>query len=175
LRFDVASLGDWLPASGGEAHGNVHISGQWPRLDIDGDASGRELTWSGVRVDSMELVAKVKNTEKPAGAVTLKAENVTRGDIRFASLVIEGDGNGVASTEARCRGHAGQRFRFAERRQRAPLAGSAEDTRLTRAVATFRISMRSAHGPGRPLRSRRVARRHAADPHTIRRIRRKYP
>lgn len=93
LRFDVASLGDWLPASGGEAHGNVHISGQWPRLDIDGDASGRELTWSGVRVDSMELVAKVKNTEKPAGAVTLKAENVTRGDIRFASLVIEGDGN----------------------------------------------------------------------------------
>ncbi len=93
IRFEIASLNDWLPDSGGTAKGNVHVSGKWPQLDIDGDASGQKLAWSGVRVDSMELVAKLKNLEKPAGALTLKAENITRGDVHFDTLVIEGDGN----------------------------------------------------------------------------------
>ena len=93
IQFDIASLNDWLPDSGGSAKGNVHVSGKWPQLDIDGDASGQKLAWSGVRVDSMELVAKLKNLEKPAGALTLKAENLTRGDVHFDTLVIEGDGN----------------------------------------------------------------------------------
>ncbi|SFN16752.1 autotransporter secretion inner membrane protein TamB [Dokdonella immobilis] len=96
VHFDVASLGDWLPAAGGTARGNVHIEGQWPRLDLDGDMSGRDLAWSGLRANSVELVAKVRNLEQPAGALTLKAANVSRGDIHFDTLVLEGDGNRAA-------------------------------------------------------------------------------
>ena len=103
VRIDVASLGDWLPAAGGRANGNFHIEGKWPQLDIDGDISGRELAWSGIRADSMELVTKVKNLEKPAGALTLKAENVSRGDIHFDTVLLEGDGNEASHQAESCR------------------------------------------------------------------------
>ena len=93
LRFEVASLGDWLPASGGRATGKIHVGGKWPDLDVDGDVSARELAWSGIRADSMELVAKVRNLQKPAGALTLKAANASRGDIQFDSLLLEAEGN----------------------------------------------------------------------------------
>ena len=92
-RFDIASLGDWLPDAGGQANGKVHVSGRWPKLDVDGDVTASALAWSGIRVESMELVAKITDLEKPAGALTLKAENVSRGDAHFDTLVIEGDGN----------------------------------------------------------------------------------
>ena len=96
VRFEIASLGDWLPAAGGNARGNVHIEGRWPRLDVDGDMNARELAWSGLRADSVELVAKVRDLEHPAGALTLKAANASRGDIHFDTLVLEGDGNRVS-------------------------------------------------------------------------------
>ncbi len=93
VRFDIASLGDWLPDAGGKANGKVYISGRWPKLDVDGDVTANALAWSGFRVESMELVAKISDLEKPAGALTLKAENVSRGDAHFDTLVVEGDGN----------------------------------------------------------------------------------
>ena len=93
VHFEIASLGDWLPAASGNARGNLHIEGRWPRLDVDGDVNARELAWSGLRADSVELVAKVRDLEQPAGALTLKAANASRGDIHFDTLVLEGDGN----------------------------------------------------------------------------------
>lgn len=93
IRFAVASLGDWLPDAGGKANGKFRVSGNWPKLDVDGDVSASAIAWAGVRIESMELVAKVTDLEKPAGALTLKAQNLARGDAHFDSLVIEGDGN----------------------------------------------------------------------------------
>lgn len=93
IRFAVASLGDWLPHASGKANGKVRLRGQWPKLDVDGDVSASAIAWAGVRIESMELVAKITDLEKPAGALTLRAENLARGDAHFNSLVIEGDGN----------------------------------------------------------------------------------
>ncbi len=93
VRFTIASLGDWLPDAGGQANGKIHVGGRWPKLDVDGDVTASAIAWSGIRVESMEIVAKITDIEKPAGAVTLKAENVSRGDMHFDTLVIEGDGN----------------------------------------------------------------------------------
>lgn len=93
IRFEVASLGDWMPDAAGTASGNFHVSGKWPELNVDGDVSGTKIAWSGVRIDSMELVTKITNLDKPAGALTLKAESVTRGDIHFDTVTLEGDGN----------------------------------------------------------------------------------
>ncbi|HET9033588.1 MAG TPA: translocation/assembly module TamB domain-containing protein [Dokdonella sp.] len=96
IRFETASLADWLPDAGGKANGNIHVSGEWPKLDIDGDITGNDIAWQGARIDSMELVAKITNLAKPAGALTLKAENLSRGDTRFDTLLIEGDGNAAS-------------------------------------------------------------------------------
>ncbi|MBK7209572.1 MAG: translocation/assembly module TamB domain-containing protein [Xanthomonadales bacterium] len=93
IRFDVASLGDWLPDAGGKANGKIKVNGQWPKLDVDGDVSASAIAWSGVRIESMELVAKITDLEKPAGALTLKAQNITHGDMHFDTLLVEGDGN----------------------------------------------------------------------------------
>jgi translocation and assembly module TamB len=93
LRFNIATLGDWLPDASGTANGKFHIVGTWPNLDIDGDIAGRDLAWSGIRANSLEIVVKVSDLAKPAGAVTVKAENVSRGDAQFDSIVLEGDGN----------------------------------------------------------------------------------
>jgi translocation and assembly module TamB len=93
LRLEIASLGDWLPAASGNANGNFRIHGKWPQLDIEGDATAANLAWSGTRVSSLELVASVKNMEKPAGAFTLKANGVSSGDNRYDTLVLEADGN----------------------------------------------------------------------------------
>ena len=96
VRIDVPALGDWLPASGGSMNGQFQISGQWPQLDIDGDLSGREIAWSGMRAASLELVGKVKNIQTPAGALTLKVGNLTRGDVHFETLLLQGEGNAAS-------------------------------------------------------------------------------
>ncbi len=93
VQFKIASLGDWLPASAGSTEGKFHISGNWPLLDVDGEISARDMAWSGVRIASLELLARIKNLEKPAGALTLKVANANRGDIHFDTLVIEASGN----------------------------------------------------------------------------------
>ena len=94
--IDMPALGDWFPASGGSANGRFHISGQWPNLDIDGDLAAREIAWSGTRAASLELVGKVTNIEDPAGALTLRVANLARGDIRFESLLLQGEGNAAS-------------------------------------------------------------------------------
>ncbi len=93
IRFAIASLGDWLADAGGKLTGDIHVGGQWPKLDVDGDVSGTAIAWSGIRIESMELIARISNLEKPAGALTLKAEKLSRGDAHFDTLVLEGDGN----------------------------------------------------------------------------------
>lgn len=93
LRLQVASLADWLPDAGGRASGKFHVSGKWPQLDVDGDVSANEIAWSGIRAESLELVTKITNLDKPAGALTLKIDNLSRGDVNFSNLLLEGEGN----------------------------------------------------------------------------------
>lgn len=92
-RFDIASLGDWLPDAGGSAGGNFRVHGKWPALDVEGNATAKDPGYAGTRATSLELVANVKNIEKPAGAVTIKAIGVSSGEASFDTLTIEADGN----------------------------------------------------------------------------------
>ena len=70
--------------------------GHWPALDVEANATARNLAWSGIRATSLEAVASVGNLEQPAGAVTIKAIDVASGDVRFDTLTIEADGNEAA-------------------------------------------------------------------------------
>ncbi|MGB0133979.1 translocation/assembly module TamB domain-containing protein [Dokdonella sp.] len=93
VRFDLASLADFLPDSGGKVNGNFHVTGNWPQLEIDGEARGSDLSMAGVQISSAELVTRVENLESPAGALTLKASNFSRGGIQFDTLTLEAEGN----------------------------------------------------------------------------------
>ena len=93
IRFDIASIGDFLPDAGGELDGNFHVSGSWPQLDIDGQARARNLSMAGMQVSSVDIVTRLDNLESPAGAFTLKASNFDYANLQFETLTIEGDGN----------------------------------------------------------------------------------
>ena len=95
-RIVLASLGDWLPDAGGSARADLRVFGHWPALDVEANATARNLAWSGIRTTSLEAVASVANLEQPAGAVTIKAIDVASGDVRFDTLTIEADGNEAA-------------------------------------------------------------------------------
>ncbi len=95
-RIEVVSLGDWLPDAGGSARADLRVFGRWPALDVEANATARNLAWSGISTTSLEAVASVRNLEQPAGAVTIKAIDVASGDIRFDTLTIEADGNEAA-------------------------------------------------------------------------------
>ncbi len=92
-RIDVASLADWLPDAGGTLGADVRVHGKWPNLDVDANAKGQGIAYAGVRTEALELVADVRNLEKPAGALTLDAKGVTQGDARFDTLRVQADGN----------------------------------------------------------------------------------
>jgi translocation and assembly module TamB len=97
-RVNVASLGDWLPDAGGSANGDFRVFGTWPALDVEGNARARDLGYADVRATSLELVASVKNIEKPSGALTVKAVGVTRGEANYDTLTLEASGNESAHT-----------------------------------------------------------------------------
>jgi len=92
-RFAVATLGDWLPDAGGRADGRLRLHGRWPALDVEANAQARDLTHGDLRVSSLDLVVNLSNLEKPAGALTLKANGVNQGTARFDSVAIEANGN----------------------------------------------------------------------------------
>jgi cytochrome c oxidase subunit 2 len=49
------------------------VFGTWPALDVEGNARARDLGYADVRATSLDLVASVKNIDKPSGALTVKA------------------------------------------------------------------------------------------------------
>ncbi|MBN8482358.1 MAG: pathogenicity protein, partial [Xanthomonadales bacterium] len=92
-RFDIASLGDWLPDAGGRANGSVRVHGRWPALDVEASAQARDLARGDLRVTSLDLAASVKDIGKPAGALTVKAIGVHQGDAGFDTVTLEANGN----------------------------------------------------------------------------------
>lgn len=93
IRFDVASLADFLPESGGKVGGNFHVSGIWPQLDIDGEARASDLSMADMQVSSVDIVSRLKNLESPSGTFTLKASNFDYANIQFETLTLEAEGD----------------------------------------------------------------------------------
>ncbi len=92
-RFDIASLGDWLPDAGGRADGTLRVDGRGPALDVEANAEARDLAHGDLRVTSLDFAASVKDIQKPAGAVTVKAIGVRQGDASFDTVTLEANGN----------------------------------------------------------------------------------
>ncbi len=92
-RFDLTSLADWLPDAAGSADGTLRVFGKWPALDVEANASAKNLAVAGTRATSLELVASARNIQKPAGALTLSAIGVSSGEASFETLSLEASGN----------------------------------------------------------------------------------
>ncbi|MGH8174792.1 MAG: translocation/assembly module TamB domain-containing protein [Steroidobacter sp.] len=92
VAFDIASLNDWLPESGGELTGDLAVRGRWPELSITGDARGRELNAMNVRIDALALNANIDDPRNPKGAVSLNLTRLTAAGFEFDTVQARASG-----------------------------------------------------------------------------------
>ena len=91
-QFEIASLDDWLPKSGGSLNGKFHVSGTWPVLAVEGSAQGRGLALGEYSVKAIDVSANVKNPQSPAGSLKVTATEVLAAGFSFsdAELTVSG-------------------------------------------------------------------------------------
>lgn len=92
LKLAVASLGDWLPASGGRLDGGFRVQGLWPALSVNGHVRGQALAWQEQKAERLLLVVGVPDISHPAGKLQLDTANVQAGGLAFqhVNLLAEG-------------------------------------------------------------------------------------
>jgi translocation and assembly module TamB len=90
--LEIASLADWLPDSGGSLNGNFHVTGNWPRIAVEGKAAGAKLEFLDYYVNGLDVTADVRNPQAPQGSVKLKATEVRAAGFQFSSVTLEAAG-----------------------------------------------------------------------------------
>ena len=96
LTLAIASLADWLPAAGGRLAGDMRLTGDWPRLTLNGRLDGDNLRLDGNAVRHWQLLANVTDLTHPAGRLTVTADGVALGGLRFRRIELAGDGDPTA-------------------------------------------------------------------------------
>ncbi|HJT98073.1 MAG TPA: translocation/assembly module TamB domain-containing protein, partial [Rhodanobacteraceae bacterium] len=92
IKLAIASLGDWLPDTGGSVAGEFRVRGKWPKLAIDGNAHGTDVAQGSTRVGTLDVAANVASLQPPQGTLAVKAKNVTSGTLEFQTLDIDAGG-----------------------------------------------------------------------------------
>jgi translocation and assembly module TamB len=77
INLAVASLGDWLPQTGGSMQGDISIKGAWPKLTIGATIHGAKIAYADSHVDSLRPHVQAHDVAAaPGGSVALKATRV---------------------------------------------------------------------------------------------------
>jgi translocation and assembly module TamB len=92
LSFDVASLNDLLPDSGGQLAGQFRLAGRWPEVSIDGEAHGHDLSAGTLRIDRLRLTADVDEPLNPRGTVHLDLTRLAAAGLRFETVAAHATG-----------------------------------------------------------------------------------
>lgn len=92
IKLAIASLGDWLPQSGGAVNGEFRARGLWPKLSVNGQLQGRSLGYQGQKIQDLHLTADVPDVSKPGGKLDLTAATVEAGGLAFQRISLRGDG-----------------------------------------------------------------------------------
>lgn len=93
VRFELANLGEWLAQAGGSARGALHVTGAWPRLNVQGEVSARDLAWSDLRVSSLETRINLEDIQQPSGRVSIDAAGLNQGSLQVDSMRLSAEGN----------------------------------------------------------------------------------
>ena len=92
-RFDIDSLAAWVPGASGSASGRFSIRGEWPALQVSGEARASDVRIAGMRVDSARLHADIENAGAPAGSARLELGDAAAAGFTLESgtLAVSGD------------------------------------------------------------------------------------
>jgi len=93
LNLAIASLGDWLPESGGRLNGAFHVRGQQPALSVDGTLQGQSLAYQQQRAAGLQLDASVPDISHPGGKFNLQLHGVNAGGLLFSQISLLASGN----------------------------------------------------------------------------------
>lgn len=93
LQLSVASLGDWLPQSGGRLDGQFKLRGRWPGLAVNGQLSGHALQWQAQKLDGLQLVVGVPDLQRIAGKIELQVRGAALGGLDFTRLHLLAEGS----------------------------------------------------------------------------------
>jgi translocation and assembly module TamB len=94
IKLAIASLGDWLPDSGGTLDGDFRVQGHWPKLGVAGSAHGAKIVYGTNQIGTLDVTANIASIQPPQGTLNLKAAKVTSAsNLAFDALTLDGSGN----------------------------------------------------------------------------------
>ncbi len=70
----IANLSDWVPQANGSLRGTIAAKGKWPHLDAKANITGAKIVSGDLHVESLVVVADVKDIESPSGSVECRRE-----------------------------------------------------------------------------------------------------
>ncbi|RDI97814.1 pathogenicity protein [Dyella solisilvae] len=92
IQLAVATLGDWLPDAAGRLRGNIVVRGRRPRLAVNANLEGNNLTYAGQRIERLHLLADVPDISLPGGRLDLRAAGVNAAGLAFNEVDVSGNG-----------------------------------------------------------------------------------
>jgi translocation and assembly module TamB len=92
ITLAIASLGDWLPQSGGQLNGQFHVRGKLPKLAVSGTLQGQSVAWEQQTVQRLSLRADIPDVSNPGGKLAVDASGANIGGLAFHQIDINGHG-----------------------------------------------------------------------------------
>ncbi|MBB3225568.1 translocation and assembly module TamB [Luteibacter sp. Sphag1AF] len=93
LKLAIASLGDWLPDSGGRIDGDINVQGKWPALAVKANVRGSAIDYAGQKLTSLRVDANIPDISKPGGTAAIDVAGVDASGMRLDSVAIHANGN----------------------------------------------------------------------------------
>lgn len=93
VELAVASLNDWIPETSGSLAGAFRVRGAWPKLAIEGTATGKSLAMGEAKIASLRVEADVKTPLDPSGSVKVEAGKVSAAGFEFERVTANADGS----------------------------------------------------------------------------------
>ena len=93
LQLAIASLGDWLPDSGGRLDGRFKIGGRLPKLSVNGQLQGQSLNWQQQRADNLHLIVGIPDIGQPAGKLDLQMAGAHLQGLTFQRINLLAEGS----------------------------------------------------------------------------------
>jgi translocation and assembly module TamB len=93
LTLSIASLGDWLPNSGGRMDGHFNIRGKQPKLSVNGQLQGQAVAYQQNKADALHLIVGVPDITHPAGKLELQTSGVDLQGLTFQHINLLAEGS----------------------------------------------------------------------------------
>lgn len=96
IDLHIASLGDWLPKTGGSVQGRIAAKGAWPKLDASGKVDGAKIVVGDTHLETFALAFDLHDLSAPNGTATLDAKTLATGGYVFDTVKLSARGDQAA-------------------------------------------------------------------------------